>query len=79
MYQDLSRMKDFYTRVLGLQVTDEDEAEGMVFLSSRPEAEHHELVLAGGRLGGPEVRATHWRNEPTGRRVAACASPSARP
>ncbi|MBV9329741.1 MAG: VOC family protein [Chloroflexi bacterium] len=61
---DLPRMKDFYTRVLGLQVTDENEAEGMVFLSSRPDAEHHELVLALGRVGGPEVRVTHqisWR------------------
>jgi catechol-2,3-dioxygenase len=61
---DLAKMKDFYTRVLGLVVTDEDEEQGMVFLSSRPEAEHHELVLAHGRVGGPEVKVTHqisWR------------------
>jgi catechol-2,3-dioxygenase len=61
---DLPKMKDFYTRVLGLHVTDEDEQEGMVFLSSRPEAEHHELVLARGRVGGPETKVTHqisWR------------------
>lgn len=63
---DLPRMKDFYTRVIGLQVTDENLDEGMVFLSSRPEVEHHELVLATGRSGGPEVKVTHqisWRVE----------------
>ena len=62
--KDLPRMKEFYTRVLGLQVTDEDEQEGMVFLSARPDAEHHELVLARGRVGGPETKVTHqisWR------------------
>jgi catechol 2,3-dioxygenase-like lactoylglutathione lyase family enzyme len=40
---------DFYSRVLGLTVTDRDEKLGIWFLSSRPEAEHHELVLAAGR------------------------------
>lgn len=61
---DLTRMKDFYTRVLGLTVTDEDEEQGMVFLSSRPDVEHHEFVLARGRVGGPETRVAHqfsWR------------------
>jgi catechol-2,3-dioxygenase len=61
---DLEAMKDFYTRVLGLQVTDQDEDAGIVFLSSRPEVEHHELALARGRVGGPEVKVTHqisWR------------------
>lgn len=43
---NLETMTDFYVRVLGLWVTDASEAHGMVFLSSRPDAEHHELVLA---------------------------------
>ena len=61
---DLAKMRDFYTRILGLTVTDEDPKEGMVFLSSRPEFEHHEFVLAIGRVGGPEVKLPHqfsWR------------------
>ena len=35
--------------VLGLQVTNEDPQMGMVFLSSRPREEDHELLLCGGR------------------------------
>jgi catechol-2,3-dioxygenase len=61
---DLEKMRDFYTRIIGLTVTDEDPAEGMVFLSSRPDFEHHEFVLARGRVGGPEVKLPHqfsWR------------------
>ncbi|WP_418059648.1 VOC family protein [Pimelobacter simplex] len=45
---DLPRMRDFYARVIGLTVTDEDEDTGIVFLSSRPDEEHHELVLCEG-------------------------------
>jgi catechol 2,3-dioxygenase-like lactoylglutathione lyase family enzyme len=52
---DLDKMRDFYTRVLGLVVTDEDPEAGMVFLSSRPDVEHHEFVLARGRVGAPDV------------------------
>ena len=34
---DLMKMRDFYTRVIGLQVADEDlEGRGMCFLSSGP-------------------------------------------
>lgn len=61
---DLEKMRDFYTRILGLTVTDEDPELGMVFLSSRPEVEHHEFVLARGRVGGPETMVAHqfsWR------------------
>lgn len=61
---DLERMRDFYTRVLGLSVTDEDEELGMIFLSSRPEVEHHELVLARGRTAAPGTLLSHqisWR------------------
>ena len=39
----------FYSRVLGLTVTDHDEDLSVWFLSSRPETEHHELLLAAGR------------------------------
>jgi catechol-2,3-dioxygenase len=49
---DLELMRDFYTRVIGLTVTDEDEDLGIVFLSARPEEEHHEFVLQRGRTAG---------------------------
>lgn len=61
---DLARMRDFYTRVLGLSVTDEDLDLGMVFLSARPVVEHHELVLATGRSAPLDTHQTHqisWR------------------
>lgn len=61
---DLATMRDFYTRVLGLTVTDEDPELGMVFLSARPEAEHHEMVLAVGRTAPAGTRQSHqisWR------------------
>jgi catechol-2,3-dioxygenase len=48
---DLERMRDFYTRVLGLTVTDEDLERGLVFMSSRPKEEHHEFVIMRGRTG----------------------------
>ena len=47
---DLMKMRDFYTRVIGLEVADEDlEGRGMCFLSSDPVSEHHEFVLMKGR------------------------------
>jgi catechol 2,3-dioxygenase-like lactoylglutathione lyase family enzyme len=61
---DLPRMRDFYSRVLGLTVTDEDDELGIVFFSSRPEQEHHEFVLQQGRTAPPGTRLTHqvsWR------------------
>ncbi|WP_329351926.1 VOC family protein [Streptomyces sp. NBC_01261] len=61
---DLATMRDFYTRVLGLTVTDEDAARGIVFLSARPEEEHHEFVLQLGRTAAPGAKLTHqvsWR------------------
>src|SRR6185503_21025238 len=52
---DLTRMEDFYTRVLGMTVTDRGEVAGgsaqLVFLTTDP-AEHHQLVLASGRTEG---------------------------
>ena len=48
--QDLIKMRDFYTRVIGLKVADEDlDGRGMCFLSADPIAEHHEFVLMKGR------------------------------
>ncbi len=53
---DLDAQLRFYTELLGLQVTDEDREHGMIFLSARPESEHHELALFSGRSIGPEAR-----------------------
>lgn len=47
--QDLMKMRDFYTRVMELQIADENLERGIVFLSANPADEHHEFVLAGGR------------------------------
>ncbi|WP_426247429.1 VOC family protein [Nocardioides sp. LHG3406-4] len=63
---DLDRMRDFYERVLGLTVTDEDADMGIVFFSARPEDEHHEFVLQRGRNAPEDVKLTHqisWRVE----------------
>jgi catechol-2,3-dioxygenase len=49
---DFMKMRDFYARVIGLTVTDEDPARGSCFLSADPENEHHELAL--GQSRGPE-------------------------
>ena len=43
---DLEKMRDFYARVLGLTISDEDLDRGICFLSAAPDAEHHELALA---------------------------------
>lgn len=57
-------MRDFYERVLGLTVTDEDEEWGLVFFSARPDEEHHEFVLARGRTAPMGTLLSHqvsWR------------------
>lgn len=46
---DLATSRQFYEELLGLTVTDESPEFDMVFLSARPEVEHHELLLCGGR------------------------------
>jgi len=50
--RDLEKMVEFYTKALGLTVTDQGEALSapvqMVFMSSDP-SEHHQFVLIGGR------------------------------
>ena len=43
--EDLGTMRDFYARVLGLTISDENRERGICFLSAAPEAEHHELAL----------------------------------
>lgn len=49
--EDLMKQRDFYTRVLGLQIADEElEERGMTFLSADPDREHHEFVLMKGRV-----------------------------
>lgn len=53
--KDLERAKRFYRDILGLQVTDEDLDKGVVFLSARPEQEHHELALFAGRNVGTDA------------------------
>ena len=46
---DFFKMRDFYTRVIGLTVTDEDPDRGSCFLSADPDNEHHELALGEAR------------------------------
>ena len=61
---DLEKMRDFYERVLGLTVTDEDDERSIVFFSSCPEEEHHEFVLQRGRTAPAGAKLTHqvsWR------------------
>ncbi|HEU0020357.1 MAG TPA: VOC family protein [Dehalococcoidia bacterium] len=55
--RDLMKMRDFYTRVIGLNVADEDlDGRGMCFLSSDPVSEHHEFVLMKGRKASDEAQ-----------------------
>ena len=54
---DLMKQRDFYTRVMGLKIADEDlEQRGMVFLSAHPEEEHHEFVIMKGRVSDSNTR-----------------------
>src|SRR5690242_14285767 len=57
----LARMEDFYTRVLGLLVSDRGRVPGgsdLVFLSRDPD-EHHQIVLATGRPPGVEFNVVN--------------------
>ena len=47
--RDLARSTTFYGEVLGLKKTDADPKSGATFFSSRPDEEHHELLVAPGR------------------------------
>ena len=53
---DLQKSKDFYTRILGLVITDEDPDGQMTFLSAQPNNEHHELALCTGRDVAPGAK-----------------------
>ncbi len=44
--KDMDLMCEFYSQFLGLTVTDRSDDGRLVFLSTRPEEEHHELLLA---------------------------------
>ncbi len=54
--RDLEAMTAFYGRLLGMVVTDSGEANGRryAFMSRNPR-EHHQLVLATGRTGEPDM------------------------
>lgn len=54
---DLAKMEQFYRTTLGLVITDRGELPGreLVFMS-RDAEEHHQLVLASGRDGAPDVK-----------------------
>ena len=55
--RDLDRMRAFYEQTIGLTVTDEVPEAGLVFMSARPDSEHHELLLiAQGETGKPGAR-----------------------
>ena len=57
---DLERSKAFYTEMLGLHVN--DESERIVFMSAQDRVkEHHELVLARGRVDGTVVQQISFR------------------
>jgi catechol-2,3-dioxygenase len=43
--QDPATMVEFYETFLGMEVTDRGEDDRIVFLSARPDQEHHELAL----------------------------------
>lgn len=55
--EDLMKQRDFYSRVLGLQIADEDlDNRGMVFMSADPQREHHEFVLVKGRVSNDDSK-----------------------
>jgi catechol-2,3-dioxygenase len=61
---DIDAMRSFYEDIMGLTVSDVNPVTGAAFLSSRPEHEHHELVLAPGRdpASGPQlIQQLSWR------------------
>ena len=53
---DVQKSQDFYTRILGLTVTDAHPEGYIVFLSAQPESEHHELALCPGRDTPPGAK-----------------------
>ena len=53
---DVQKSQDFYTRILGLTVTDAHPEGHIIFLSAQPESEHHELALCPGRDAPPGAK-----------------------
>ena len=53
---DYPKMLDFYTRVLGFEVTDRMPDREACFLSARPEEEHHEILLTAGRTATEDAK-----------------------
>ena len=47
--KNLNVMRNFYENILGMTVTDYSDEREMVFLSSKPDIEHHEIFLTTGR------------------------------
>ena len=47
--RDLQKSVAFYRDIVGLKISDDDKLAGIVFMSSHPEEEHHELLLTAGR------------------------------
>src|SRR5882724_3372195 len=56
---DLLKMRDFYARVLGLTISDENLERGICFLSAAPDAEHHELALVQAKEPGQKTHTAH--------------------
>ncbi len=55
--RDLMKQRDFYSRIMGLEIADEDiEGRGMVFMSAHPDEEHHEFVIMEGRSGPADAQ-----------------------
>jgi catechol 2,3-dioxygenase-like lactoylglutathione lyase family enzyme len=56
---DFQRMLEFYTKVLGFQLSDIGRARGndICFLTLDPETDHHQIALASGRQGPKEAGA----------------------
>ena len=54
---DIHKMRDFYTKVIGLKIGDEDlDGRGICFLTADPVAEHHEFVLVKGRSSDQDTQ-----------------------
>ena len=57
---DLMKQRDFYTRVIGLSIADEDlDGRGMCFMSADPVSEHHEFVLMKGRVSSDDTNTPY--------------------
>lgn len=52
---DLAESVRFWTGLLGFQVTDGSVESGFCFLSTRPEEEHHMMLLRGGRTASRDT------------------------